>query len=466
MTDRLVTGGGGATGAGTVRVEGGRIVGVEAGRRGGDGVVIDVGGLVVMPGVIDAHVHVNEPGRTEWEGFASAGRAAAAGGVTTMVVMPLNCSPVATTREALLAEARAAAGACAVDFGFWGGVVPGNAGELAALWDAGVLGFKCFLVHSGIDEFPNSTRADLEKALGVLRGLKEGGAVLLAHAEAPEVIDAARAGSGLDARPRSYGAYLASRPAGAEVRAIEMMVGLCRESGSRVHIVHVATGEALPLLRAARGEGLAISAETCPHYLAFAAEEIGEGRTEFKCAPPIRGKAERERLWEGLKSGDLDLIGSDHSPCPAELKELASGSFAAAWGGISSLQLTLALVWSGARGRGFALDDVARWLCVGPSRLAGVDGFKGKIAPGYDADLVVFDPEASWIVRGAELEHRHKVTPYDGVELRGRVMATFVRGRMVYAAGDMPGASGQGWGLGADGFRREASGTWVKRAHT
>lgn len=451
-------------GPGTVHIEGGRVAGVERGRVPvAAGAGIDVGGLVVMPGVIDAHVHVNEPGRTEWEGFSSAGKAAAAGGVTMMVVMPLNCSPVATTPEAVLGEARAAQGACRVDFGLWGGLVPRNVGKLREVWESGVLGFKCFLVHSGIDEFPNSTRADLEAAMPVLREL---GAVLLVHAEMPGVIDAARTESGLDADPRCYAKYLASRPPESETRAIEMMIELCRRHGGAVHIVHVAAGEAIGALRAARKGGLPITAETCPHYLALAAEEIGDGETVCKCAPPIRGRADGERLWVALREGDLDLVASDHSPCPAGMKRFDSGSFAEAWGGISSLQLTLPVVWTHARRRGFSMVDVVKWLSVGPARLAGVDGFKGRIAPGFDADLAVFDPDALWRVRAKELHHRHAVTPYDGAGLSGSVCATMVRGDWAFVA---PGfdavVASDEWARGRDasGFASEVCGQWIKR---
>lgn len=430
------------------------------------GRVIDVGDLAVLPGIVDAHVHVNEPGRTEWEGFATAGRAAAAGGVTTMVVMPLNCSPVATTPGALRAEADAAGHACIVDHGFWGGVVPGNTDQLRPLWQSGVLGFKCFLVHSGLDEFPNVARADLDAAMPVLAGLAPGGAPLLAHAEDPAEIAAARTPSGLEASPRSYAAYLASRPEAAECAAIATMIEACRTHRSRVHIVHVAAASALPALAAARREELPLSTETCPHYLVFSAGTIADGQTVFKCAPPIRNAANREQLWAGLREGTLDLIGSDHSPCPPALKALDTGDFAASWGGISSLQLTLPAVWMGAHARGFALTDIARWLAAAPARLAGISAFKGRIAPGFDADLVVFDPDAIWPVRAGSLQHRHKITPYDGSTVRGVVMATFLRGRQVYRNTACAGGFEPLTPLGHDGFAMEATGQWVKRTRT
>ncbi|MBX3380338.1 MAG: allantoinase AllB [Phycisphaeraceae bacterium] len=447
---------------GTVVVRNGKIAEARAGRSRVDGVRnIDVGKLVVMPGVVDVHVHVNEPGRTEWEGFATAGRAAVAGGVTTTVVMPLNCSPVATSVEALNGEVRAAEGVCACDFGFWGGVVPGNVGELKKLWDAGVLGFKCFTVHSGIDEFPNVTRSDLEEAMPMIASLRGGRAVLLAHAEDPGAIEAARGRSGLDGEPRDYRKYLASRPPESELRAIQMMVEMCRATGCRTHIVHVSSGDSLPVIAKAKQALTGFSAETCPHYLAFAAEEIKDGATEFKCAPPIREMWHREALWRGLKDGVLDLVASDHSPAPAELKSLKEGNLAKAWGGIAGLQVQLPAVWSGAHARGCSLADIARWMCEAPAKLAGIEDQKGKIAPGMDADLLVLDPDAEWTVRGGELEHRHKATPYDGRSVRGVVHATFVRGKQVFSSGKVA------FGAGLDGeraFAKEASGRWVKRS--
>ncbi len=463
-TTRLLTGEPGApTGPGTVSIAGGRIAEVRPGLHPappGD-TLFDAGDLVVMPGAIDAHVHVNEPGRTEWEGFATAGRAAAAGGTTTIVVMPLNCSPVATTAAALHAEVQAAAGVCAVDHGFWGGLIPGNLAHLAPLWDAGALGFKCFMVHSGIDDFPHSDDATLDAAIPLLRDLAPhtGGAPLLAHAEDPGPIAAARGPSGLDAAPRSYAAYLASRPPEAETRAIDRLITLCERHRSRAHIVHVAAAQALPLLAAARARGVRITAETCPHYLAFAAETIPDGRTVFKCAPPIRSRANNDALWAALRAGTLDLVASDHSPCPPELKHLGTGDFAAGWGGITSLQLTLPVLWTQASSRGHTLTDIARWLCSAPARLAGIHAFKGRLAPGFDADITIWNPDQPFTVSAAALQHRHKPTPYDGLALRGVVHATLLRGTPVFAAPHvaLPGARTP------DGFNPHASGQWVKR---
>jgi allantoinase len=389
--------------------------------------LIDCGDSVLMPGIVDTHVHVNEPGRTEWEGFETATRAAAAGGVTTLVDMPLNSIPATTTREGLRAKLAAMDGKCQVDVGLWGGVVPGNAGEIAGLLAEGVLGFKAFLVPSGVEEFQHVEEADLRVAM---REMARHGAVLLAHAELPGPIDAAQeAWNG--GSPAEYACYLRSRPDAAEVEAVELLIRLCRETGCRVHIVHVASAEVLPLLTKAREEGLPITAETCPHYLTFAAEEIPDGGVAFKCAPPIRSRANRERLWEGLREGVLDLVATDHSPCLPEMKRIETGDFREAWGGISSLQIALPAVWTGARERGFTLADLAQWMCAAPARLAGLEGRKGAIAPGYDADLVIWDPEASFVVDAERLHHRHKLTPYAGRTLHGVVRRTLLRGETI-----------------------------------
>lgn len=393
--------------------------------------LMDCGNSVILPGLVDSHVHVNEPGRTDWEGFATATRAAAAGGITTLVDMPLNSIPATTTREAFRAKRDAAQGKVQVDVGFWGGVVPGNADELAGLLEDGVLGFKAFLVPSGVDELRHVGEADLREAMPVLAAHA---AVLLAHAELPGPIDAAAGvwdGAG-PAELREYDRYLRSRPDAAEVKAVELLVRLGRETGCRVHIVHVASAEVLPVLRDAREEGLPMTAETCPHYLTFSAEEIPDGGVAFKCAPPIRSRDTRERLWGALREGVLDLVASDHSPSPPEMKKVASGDFRGAWGGIASLQLALPAVWTGAQERGFTLEDLAEWMCAAPARLAGLDRRKGKIAPGYDADLVVWDPEESFEVEAQELHHRHKLTPYAGRTLSGVVRRTLLRGETIY----------------------------------
>ncbi|MBA3452666.1 MAG: allantoinase AllB, partial [Deltaproteobacteria bacterium] len=391
----------------------------------------DLGELVVLPGIVDTHVHLNEPGRTEWEGFATATRAAAIGGVTTLVDMPLNSIPPTTTREAFAAKRAAARGQCAVDVGFWGGVVPGNAGELAGLVADGVRGFKCFLVDSGVEEFGWVGERELTPAMQILAGL---GVPLLVHAEVAGPIDAATRRLA-DADPRKYATYLASRPEASEEQAIAMITGLCRATGARTHIVHHSAALALPLLAAAKKNGLPLTAETCPHYLHFTAETIPDGATPFKCAPPIRSEANRELLWKALADGTLDFVASDHSPCSPGLKALEVGDFVAAWGGVSGLQLALPVVWTEASRRGHSLSDIARWMCAGPARLAGLTGRKGSITAGADADLVVFDDTATTTVTPESVHHRHKVTPYAGETLRGSVHATYLRGRRVAEAG-------------------------------
>jgi allantoinase len=387
--------------------------------------VEDFGDAVISPGVVDAHVHINEPGRGDWEGFETATQAAAAGGVTTLVEMPLNASPVVTSIEAWKQKIAATEGKLSVDCGFYAGLVPGNIDQLEAMLDAGALGLKAFLVHSGLDEFPAAGEKELRAAMPILA---RRGALLLVHAELEDGVTPPAPTS------RIYGDYLASRPPQWETRAIEWMIGLCRETGCRVHIVHLATAEALPMLKAARAEGLPITVETAPHYLHFEAGQIPDGATQFKCAPPIRDRANREALWEGLREGIIDLVGSDHSPCPPQLKNLESGNFAGAWGGIASLQWTLSIIHSGARQRGFSIEDVVRWTSTAPAATLKL-GRKGAIEPGRDADLVVWDADRSFTISTATNYHRHKVTPYDETDLFGLVRATFLRGEKVYEHG-------------------------------
>jgi allantoinase len=423
---------------GTVHVRDGKIaaIGPYSDRVAG-GPEIDAGDMVVLPGLVDSHVHIDDPGRADWEGFDHATRAAAAGGVTTLVDMPLNCIPPTTTVEGLEAKRHAAAGCCHVDVAFWGGLVPGNRQQLEPLARAGARGFKCFLSPSGVDEFGHVTEKDLREALPIVASL---GLPLLAHAEWPALLKDPGEGS---ADPRRYRTWLDSRPPSAELEAIETLLRLSAEFGARVHIVHLATPDALAAIVGARQEGLQVSVETCPHYLTFAAEEIADGATAFKCAPPIREGRQREGLWAALADGRIDFIATDHSPSPPALKRLAEGDFVGAWGGIASLQLGLAAVWTGMAARGLPLVHLSTWLAAGPAELAGLSGVKGSIAVGCDADLVIWDPDAEVVVDASTLYHRHPVTPYDGARLRGRVRTTMLRGRVIYDAGRIV-APGQG----------------------
>jgi allantoinase len=374
---------------------------------------------VLLPGLVDTHVHVNEPGRTGWEGFACATRAAAAGGVTTLIDMPLNSVPPTVTTEALAVKRAAASRSAWVDVGFWGGAVPGNLGALAGLHAAGVFGFKAFLTDSGVPEFPPLAPAGLG---AVVRQTAALGALLIVHAEDPAVLAKAPPPAG-----RSYPGFLSSRPPEAEDAAIAGLLGAARRHRARVHILHLASASALPLIAAAKAAGVAVTAETCPHYLTFCAGEVPDGATEYKCCPPIRGTWHRERLWAGLDDGVIDVVVSDHSPCPPTLKQRETGDFGAAWGGVSSLQLGLPAVWTQARRRGHGLTDVARWMASGPARLAGL-ARKGKIAVGCDADLVAFADAEPFTVDPALLHHRHPVTPYAGRTLTGTVYRTWLRG--------------------------------------
>jgi allantoinase len=382
---------------------------------------------VIMPGLVDTHVHVNSPGRTEWEGFKTATTAAAAGGVTTLIDMPLNSIPPTTTLAGFKTKLETARNNCFIDVGFWGGVVPGNTSELAQMFEAGVVGFKCFLVPSGVDEFPHVTEENLREAMPELTRL---GALLIVHAELPGPIKSA----GVPAE--NYKTFLASRPRAAENEAIELMIRLSREFDTRVHIVHLSSADAVPVLRAAQAEGVKITAETCPHYLHFAAEEIVDGATEFKCCPPIRERDNREELWAGVADGTIELIVSDHSPCPGEMKLRESGDFMKAWGGIASLQLRLPVIWTEARRRGFSLLDVSKWLCLNPAAQVSLQSRKGSIAVGNDADLVIWKPDQEFVVDAHALHHRHKITPYDGETLSGLVQKTFLRGKKIYDDGD------------------------------
>jgi len=394
--------------------------------------VYEAGDLAVMPGLVDTHVHINEPGRTEWEGFATATRAAAAGGITTLIEMPLNSIPATTNVAALRTKLAAAAGKLSVDTGFWGGVVPGNTQELPGLWQAGCFGFKCFLIDSGVKEFASVGEADLRDALPVLAKI---GAPLLAHAELPGPIEDAAKHRSNSASRTSYQTWLASRPRDAENRGIDLLLRLGGEFGTRVHIVHLSSADAISILQKAKAAGQQVSVETCPHYLTFVSEEIPDGASLFKCAPPIRERENRERLWAGLGDATIDMIATDHSPCPPEMKRRETGDFLDAWGGIASLQLSLPAVWTEAKRRGFSLAHLASWLSEAPARLAGLDQKKGAIAPGCDADMVVWNPEVGFQVEPSQLHHRHKLTPYAGRDLMGIVEATFLRGVKIFERG-------------------------------
>lgn len=423
--------------AAAIHVRDGRIVDVAPySDRPADVRELDAGELMVLPGLVDTHVHMNDPGRAHWEGVDHATCAAAAGGVTTLVDMPLNSIPPTTTVGGLQAKQRAVNGRCYVDVGFWGGVVPGNTAALEPLARAGVLGFKCFLCPSGVEEFEHVTEHDLRDAMPVLARLA---LPLLAHAELPDRLLDAGGGD-----PRAYGTWLRSRPPEAENTAIDLLIGLAAEYGARVHVVHLASAGALPALRAARSGDVSITVETCPHYLVFAAEEIADDATAFKCAPPIRDGGNRDRLWQALLDGDIDLIATDHSPAPPTLKCIDEGDFLRAWGGIASLQIGLAAVWTSARDRGIPIERVVQWMSEAPARLAGLSGVKGSIATGADADLVIWDPDVRTTVDPSALHHRHTVTPYAGMELAGAVRTTLLRGEIVFKDGQvMPVVAGR-----------------------
>lgn len=394
-----------------------------------DYIIEDLGDLIVMPGLIDSHVHINEPGRSEWEGFETMTKAAIAGGITTLVDMPLNSSPVTISAKTFKDKLEATIGKLYCNCGFWGGIVPDNADKLEELINAGVLGIKAFLTHSGIDEFPNVTLEDLKKGLTTIAKYQ---IPLLAHAEIDEMHEGIHE---FENKPTNYMAYLNSRPKAWEDKAVEMMIALCEEFKSPIHIVHLSSADSLPQIKAARNKGLPLTVETCPHYLYFFAEEIPNANTLFKCAPPIRERANNEKLWNALKDGTIDFIVTDHSPATPDLKKIESGNLKEAWGGIASIQFSLPVVWTAAKKRGFSIDEIAKLMSENVAKFIGFEKTKGQIKKGYDADIVVWDPEQTFTVKASDIHYRHKISPYVGEELKGVVKQTYVGGKKVFENG-------------------------------
>ncbi len=420
----------------TVFISDGKINAIVHGPKSSEVNVLDCHDDIIMPGLIDPHVHINEPGRTHWEGFKTATSAAAAGGITTLIDMPLNSDPVTVNSAALQLKQKAAKGKCIINCGFYGGVIPQNIPSIAELGSAGIFGIKGFLTHSGIDEFPNVTKDDLDKVAPILQSKN---IPLLLHCELSAHHAAA---DHLHLHPKKYNAYLNSRPSSWETNAIELAIDICETYDIFVHIVHVSASESLDLIRRAKDRGAKLTAETCPHYLFFSSEEIEDGNTLMKCAPPIRNKQNQNKLWLALEDDTLDFIATDHSPAPPALKELTTGNFEKAWGGISSLQYSLPSVWTGAVKRGWSIKQVHEKMSYAPSKFLRLNNCKGRIDVGYDADLVVFDPHAEFEVSDQNCFHRHPVSAYDGVTLTGRVRRTFCRGCTVFVDGAIVDKSG------------------------
>ena len=412
---------------GIVLIKGGTIIEVVESLDNTDERVIDVQNKVLMPGVIDPHVHINEPGRTDWEGFATATKAALAGGLTTLVDMPLNSSPVTTTAKAFDEKLSATNGQLHTNCGFWGGIIPGNENDIYPLIEKGVLGFKAFLTHSGIDEFPNVTENDLRKAMPIIAKYN---LPLLVHCELTTPLSTCDDGQGM-----KYQNYLNSRPRNWEDDAIALMIRLCEQYHCHVHIVHLSSSNSIDQIAKAKQKGLPLTVETGQHYLYFNAEEIKDGQTQFKCAPPIREQENNDKLWEALKEGIIDFVATDHSPSTPDLKELKSGDFIKAWGGIASLQFSLPVLWTAARKRNCSLNDITKWLCENPAKLIGMQKSKGKIAKGYDADIIVLDEKRTFSVTEDIIQHKHKITPYLNEELLGVVEQTYLSGEKVFDSG-------------------------------
>ncbi|WP_314412329.1 allantoinase AllB [Streptomyces sp. DSM 40484] len=422
------------TRAASVAVSAGRITAVlahdaevPAGAR-----LEDFGDDVLLPGLVDTHVHVNDPGRTEWEGFWTATRAAAAGGITTLVDMPLNSLPPTTTVDHLRTKKDVARSKAHIDVGFWGGALPDNVKDLKPLHDAGVFGFKAFLSPSGVDEFPELDQDQLALSLAEIAGF---GGLLIVHAEDPHHLAAAPQKGG-----RKYADFLASRPRDAENTAIGGLIAQAGRLDARVHVLHLSSSDALPLIAAAKREGVRVTAETCPHYLTLTAEEVPDGASEFKCCPPIREAANQDLLWQALADGTIDCVVTDHSPSTADLK---TDDFATAWGGISGLQLSLSAVWTEARKRGHTLEDVVRWMSSRTAELVGLADRKGAIEAGRDADFAVLAPDEMFTVDPAALQHRNRVTAYAGRTLHGVVRSTWLRGERVMSEGEFTAPTGQ-----------------------
>ena len=391
----------------------------------------EMGNNMIMPGLVDAHVHINEPGRTDWEGFETATKAAAAGGITTIVDMPLNCIPVTTTVDALNQKIIATKDQLWIDCGFYGGLIPDNIQDLESLADAGVLGFKAFLSPSGIDEFPNISEKHLREALHILA---KKGIPVLVHAELEN-------GATSSEENKTYKYFQESRPKSWENNAIKLLIQLCREFNVHIHIVHLSSADILPEIAQTRKDGFPLTVETCPHYLHFSSERISDGDTRFKCAPPIWNGENRENLWAGLEEGIINFITSDHSPCTPELKNLEAGNFEKAWGGISSIQFALPVIWTECKQRGYSLEQLINWMSKQPAKFVGVDDLKGQISPGFDADLVCWNPDKKYIIKKEAIHHKNKLTPYEGESLYGVVNATFLRGQKVYENGQFLGKS-------------------------